>query len=400
MIILYLWEKAGCTFFPLPAIHMTKKVQFEIEHIDPMGQGVSKSGDKVTFIPKTLPTEEGLACIIKESKGVRFAKLSTLSKTSKLRQESECPHFDKCSGCHYLHTDYATEITFKQQSLARDLRKSEALPEIQSKKAPRRLNYRNRVQLHYNKHEGVLGLKEAQSNKIIEIPECRIMDESLKNTFNEVCANWKDMVRHEPPKGHIELYTRDASVQVNINKPYSEGGFSQVFEEMNQVAKEEIHAFLKPLLLDNDLILDLFGGSGNLTSSLKEQEVWVVDNHSKDRTENHQFFKSMNLYDIESLDQLAIQLNERSVKALIVDPPRSGLKNLDCFVEKFSPEILVYLSCKPSTMARDLLPATGNRYDISKVMMLDFFPATFHYEGLIFLVRNNKQNVALQDKDK
>ncbi|MCO4794640.1 MAG: class I SAM-dependent RNA methyltransferase [Bacteriovoracaceae bacterium] len=366
---------------------MTKKVNFKIEHMDPLGQGVSKTGEKVTFIPKTLPGEEGITEIVKESKGVRFGRALKIEKLSESRIESVCPHFDKCGGCHYLHTDYETEISFKKSSLARDFSRFESIPSIEVISAPKRLHYRNRIQLHYNLKANAIGFKEVRGQKICDVSSCQIFSKDLQEIFDETLLNWKEIVKSQPPKGHIELYSGPSGVKRSVNKEYSDGGFSQVFEDMNKKAKFEIENYLNQHLEKSDVIIDLFGGAGNLSQIFKDQSVWVIDQYPEDKSAEHQSFHSLNLYDENSLEALAELVPERNIKAMIVDPPRSGLKNLNQFIEKFNPEIIVYLSCKPSTMSRDLLSISNQNWKVEKVTLLDFFPASFHYEGLMILKR-------------
>ena len=80
------------------------KIQFIIDHIDPLGQGVFKQDEKVYFIPKTLPNETGTAEILKKKKGVHFAKLESLNQKSELRTQANCQHYDLCAGCHFQHS--------------------------------------------------------------------------------------------------------------------------------------------------------------------------------------------------------------------------------------------------------------------------------------------------------
>ena len=92
---------------------------FEIEHIDPLGQGVSKKS-KITFIEKTLPGEIGQATIYKEAKGVSFGFIKNaddIELESKDRVAPECPHYWECPGCQYLHTTYENEILFKKKKV-------------------------------------------------------------------------------------------------------------------------------------------------------------------------------------------------------------------------------------------------------------------------------------------
>ena len=89
-----------------------RALQFEIESMDPMGQGVAKIDGKPCFIPKALPGEQGQATLTKASKGVLFAKLDALDISADNRQEPQCKHFASCPGCHYLHTDYQSELRY------------------------------------------------------------------------------------------------------------------------------------------------------------------------------------------------------------------------------------------------------------------------------------------------
>lgn len=373
-----------CTFLPLKARHMTKKVHFKIEHMDPLGQGVSKITDKIVFIPGTLPGEEGEAEILKESKGVAFAKVTSLTKSSPQRITPECPHFEECNGCHYLHTDYTSELEFKKKSLIKDFQKFEALPEVEVLKAPSRLNYRNRVQLHYHKKAKLIGFHQYKSNRIAKTDDCKIFEPQLQECFDETLQNFQKLLASGPVKGHVEIYLKDGKVQRSFNKSYSEGGFSQVNAPMNHKAVELIQEELQKIS-SNHLILDLFGGSGNLTQGQTSPSI-VVDAYPADKTSGNQRFLNLDLFSEQSLDQLLQEIGEENVSQMVIDPPRSGFKLLVDYVEAFGPEKIIYMSCKPSTMARDLAPIK-NQFDFKKFMLLDFFPSTFHYEALAVLER-------------
>ena len=118
-------------------------VDFEIDNMDPLGQGVSKKDGKITFVAGTLPGETGTAVVYKRAKGVQFASLQQLEKTAENRMEPDCPHFNQCPGCQYLHTDYASELAYKEASLIRYLSAFDATGEsVEVVPAPRRLAYR------------------------------------------------------------------------------------------------------------------------------------------------------------------------------------------------------------------------------------------------------------------
>ena len=90
------------------------KIDFRIQHIDPIGQGVSKEDAAVTFIKKTLPGEMVSAEVFSKKKGVQFATLTAIGEPSADRKAPDCPHYDSCNGCDYQHTSYEKELEFKK----------------------------------------------------------------------------------------------------------------------------------------------------------------------------------------------------------------------------------------------------------------------------------------------
>lgn len=358
-------------------------IDFSIEHMDPMGQGVSKQNDKVTFIQKTLPHEKGQAEVFKKSKGVQFAKLKNLSETSIERITPECPHFDECPSCHYLHTSYEQEIQFKHTSIAKVLQPlNVAKSDIQIKEAPQRLGYRNRLQLHYKDHK--YGMIDAKSNKIIEVPHCKILKSSLKESFDQIYTE-PNRPTSEPKEGHVEIYENEEKVSLTWNSAYAEGGFTQVNQAMNKVLHDLIHkvgANSKP-----QQILDLFSGYGNLSECLVQNgssRICVDASPKKDSLNLN--YHSLNLFKDSALIKFKKMYRDKKFDLVIVDPPRKGFPFLTDWINHYQPQKLIYVSCKAATMTRDLL-TIKDQYQVKQAVMLDLFPGSFHFEALIYLER-------------
>ncbi len=318
-----------------------KIIKFDIEHIDPLGQGVSKIDGKVTFIAGTLPGETGTATIYKRAKGVQFAQLLQLDKVAENRIESACPHFEQCPGCQFLHTDYASELEYKKATLARQLGvlgiDADAITVVP---APRRLSYRNRVQLHY-RHK-YIGMLDTVKNEVLEIPHCKIMREELEPAFAELQQG--EWTEEHSGHGHCELYYRAGEVSVQWDQPYAHGGFSQVFDEMNLELQKRVQSQLETLATNG--LLDLFAGSGNLSEIYASKGGYraLVDNFADSSTR---------------------------------DTP-------DLWVRKIKPQYVIYVSCNPASLARDL-QNLSKRYRVKDIQLLDLFPATAHFETLIVL---------------
>lgn len=365
---------------------------FHIQHLDPFAQGVHKDEKGVVFINKTLAGEKGKAKILKKSKGVYFAGLISIDQTSEKREQADCPHFHECQGCHYLHTSYSEELELKKTALSHNLKQLQ-LPEITVHPHSRRHSYRNRIQWHYDAKEKKIGLINTNEGKeIIPTPDCRLALPEIQESFRDFLQSqwWSQNQVKKNPKGHIEfsLDQKSQKVTTHFNSPYAASGFTQVNQEMNKKAIQLVTRWIKDFIAPGQLIVDLFGGSGNLTSQLTDHEVLVVDSF-KPRSDlaQHQTFLKANLFKDDALlsIQKFIKPSKKKVAALIFDPPRSGHKQIASYVEAFRPTVIIAMSCNSSTLARDLKSITG--HIVEQVHLLDFFPSTYHMETLALLKR-------------
>ena len=360
----------------------SRRIKFEIDHIDPLGQGVSRQDGAITFVAGTLPGERGVATIYKRAKGVQFARLQTLHNTADNRIEPECPHFMQCPGCQFLHTDYASELGYKKATLERYLGALGIAGEnIEVVQAPRRLTYRNRVQLHY-RHK-YIGMLDTVSNEILEVPHCKIMRPELQAAFDQLYKGaW---VSEHAGHGHCELYFKLGEVSLKWNESYAHGGFSQVYEEMNQVLQNRVQAQLEELEVNH--LLDIFSGSGNLSDAFASVggDRLMIDNY-RDSTgaENPENFYQMDLYDEQTLPNFIRRLGGTGFDALLIDPPRRGFPGLDNWVKKIKPRHVLYVSCNPASLARDLRDLS-TRFRFKAIQLLDLFPATAHFETFVVL---------------
>jgi len=359
-----------------------RKVDFEIESIDPLGQGVSKKDGIITFVAGTLPGESGVATVYKRSKGVQFARLQSFQKTAENRVEPDCPHFDRCPGCQFLHTDYSSELTYKKATLERYLRALDVSGDsIDVVPAPRRLAYRNRVQLHY-RHK-YIGMLDTVNNEVLEVPHCKIIRPELQDAFNQLYQG--EWTQDHPGHGHCELYFKSGEVSLNWDDNYAHGGFSQVFEEMNQTLQGRVQAQLEDLEVSR--LLDVFSGNGNLSDAFVRSggNRLMIDNYSNtsgdDKLEN---FYQMDLYDDRTLPNFIRRAGTTDFDALLIDPPRRGFPGLDNWVKKIKPRYVLYVSCNPASLARDLR-GLSTKFRLKSVQLLDMFPATAHFETFVVL---------------
>ncbi|MFW5871779.1 MAG: class I SAM-dependent RNA methyltransferase [bacterium] len=359
-------------------------IEFKIDHIDPLGQGVSKIHDKISFIPKTLPGEVGCAQVYQQKKGVIFAICKGLTKTSPLRTSPDCPHFGKCSACHYRHTSYQEELKFKETNLKWILKNIKSAPGVKIFQAPQRNFYRNRVQLHYDLKKKAFGMFSTYQNKIISVPECLLPKNEISAEIKRLYQDnawYVEAKKQNKNKGHLEIYWHKARLKKTWNCSYARGGFTQVNQEMNEKLQELVFHHAHENVTTT---WDLFGGEGNLTCRLNTFR-YVMDLYKVTPSNNKAQYLNIDLYDKNALETLLNQ-NIKYPELIIVDPPRRGFPSLHLWLEKIKPSKFIYISCWPGTLARDL-GKIGN-YKIEKLYLIDLFPGTFHFETMVYLERN------------
>ena len=376
-----------------------QSIEFSIEHMDSLGQGVSKLDNRILFVPKTLPEEKGSATVYRHKGKVSFAQLSELSASSPERIKPDCEYFEKCGGCQYLHTNYENELSLKVASFQRELqlflRKHPNVSNevaLQLHPAPNRFGYRNRVQLHYDLEKNRIGFHQTDAFNITPISSCLVANEAINIYLQDLMENqrWTELVTKQMPKqGHLEIYEINGKIQVSLNQAYAASGFSQVNPAMNQVLKESVFN-LAAKYQNNSSVVDLFGGNGNLTNQLTDKKVSIFDQftQTQQNTSMKNFF-DINLYQKQAVQVVKNHLKNETISLLVLDPPRTGLANLNEFVKLLKPKECAYISCNYQTQFRDLsLLAQIHKIKLTAVELFDFFPGTRHLESMISFETN------------
>ena len=349
------------------------------------GEGVGRDGDFVVFVPFVLAGETVAVEITEVKKNFARAKLLRVETPSPERVEPVCRHFGACGGCQYQHIDYAAQLRLKHKQIA-DL--FERIGKIPSDKiapvipCPSPYGYRNRIMIRsqWNKPEQKLniGFVRADCGLVEDIEECQIAEPALNEQIKHVRA-------HPPPKGGIKVVLRVQPENWDVPRDsFFQNNFF-LLPKLVATAREFLKAGPARHLIDLYCGVGFFGIElADTVESFAGVEydrlaIQAARNNAAARKiSNGEFISAMVE---EALPELLKKFSPEKT-AVILDPPRKGCRpeilKLLC---ETKPSQVVYVSCHPATMARDLnVLCGGGVFELARVQPLDMFPQTQHTE--------------------
>ena len=393
-----------------------KNLEVEITNLDHFGRGIVKK-EKPIFIDNALVGEIVEIEITKDNKKYSEGRVIKYIKKSPLRVESNCPFYDKCGGCDLLHLSYQEQLKYKETKVKEIIKKFSGLECVKEIVPTIQYNYRNKVTLHVKQK---LGYYQKKSYDIINIDNCLIADERINdlikklniidlNTITKITirvSSKESMLVIEGGKLDITSFKEVDTIIVD-NQVLKGRGY--IIEEINnlkfvispdsffQVNRLGMINIYNQVLkyVDNDTkVLDLYCGTGTIGIYLadKVNQVLGIDINKSAINDALMNKKINNLENIDfKLGDVEDVLNNNSFKAdcIVVDPPRAGLGNMVIKnIFKIQPQKLIYVSCDPVTLARDL-NILKDKYDVVEITPFDMFSNTYHVESVILLQKKD-----------
>jgi len=350
----------------------------KIENLNHQGLGVTRVNDKVTFVEQALPGETVDIKVTEEKKKYNLAKIQTIIEKSPNRIEPVCPYYEECGGCDFDHVDYETELKYKKEKVENILKKYAHIDvNIEIIRSDKVYNYRNKITLH--KQNKKIGLVKKNSNEVIEIKECKLVNEKineiLRNNLKEgiIRTNGKEIISNE--NENITINIDKYKFKVNLNS----------FFQINPYTYEKMFTHIKKLINFNDILLDLYSGVGVFSILLSENckkiySIEINENSYKNALENKKINNLENItFMLGKVEDNLPKISEK-IDTIIVDPPRSGLSKITIKqIININPKKIIYVSCNPMTLARDL-NLLNNSYKLECIKAFDMFPRTNHIE--------------------
>jgi 23S rRNA (uracil1939-C5)-methyltransferase len=393
----------------------------EIESLAIGGRGVarhsSQEGRFVIFVDDTTPQDLVEVELTNVKKNFAEARLIKVVKPSPFRRSPACPVAGSCGGCSWQHVHYAEQLRQKRLLVEQNLQRisgfslSEGLvnPVVPS---PTEFRYRNRVQLHHQPGAPArMGFFKRGSHEIVDIDECLITEETITKELPRLKAEFADRA-----PGRIELFldqtgrftVREKGVKATTPQmadDLSTDSFVSPFSQVNTAQNRALVEFVVSTVRDfvttasPRTIFDLYAGSGNFTFPLAEavkvthviavelskESVLQARQKVAQRTDQNGSRIEFHQSDVgKFLRNLPAKELENSV--VVLDPPRTGCEaEVIAAIAGAAPAFVVYISCHPVTLARDLKPLKNAGFQLLRVLPFDMFPQTDHIESAAVL---------------
>jgi 23S rRNA (uracil1939-C5)-methyltransferase len=362
-------------------------VDLKIEDVGFGGKGVGREQGKAVFVPYTIESEIVSAEIVREKKQFAEAELVEVKQKSPDRVEPQCPYFGRCGGCAYQHVSYEHQLAIKWRQVRDALQRIGKLKDVPMRPivpSPKPYAYRNRITVHAQ--DGVIGFFRRDSHTLLDIERCPISRDEVNVALAEL------RLQRDVRDGHYTLRGSESA---------------PVFSQTNDAVADALRDLIVNLVPPNQqLLIDAYCGSGFFAKALLDKfervigidwDRFAIAAAKENPTEKETYIAG----DVEEELQKvgAVHPNRppgandagngrlRSIAptTLIVDPPATGLSaDVRKAIIDLAPQTLIYVSCNPPTLARDL-KELHQKFIIESVTPLDMFPQTAEIEVLVHL---------------
>ena len=397
-------------------------MRVKIEKLDHFGRGICYIDGKICFVENTLPGEDVKIKINLEKKKYILGSVKDFYSVSPDRVDDVCPYKDKCGGCDLSHLSYKKENEYKCLKVKEILKKYADVDEVlvEDVSFGEEYNYRNKITLHGD--HNIIGYYKKNSNDIVPINKCLLVDEKINHIINVINMmssdnEYKDIiirVSNDSEEvlisitGKVKGYEvlEDLCDSLIINNEVVKGertimsfigekkfiisdkGFFQVNKTLTERLYNEVLNIVKEVKPKK--VLDLYCGCGTIGIYISDYVDEVVGVEVfKESIENAKKNKKLNncnniRFICDKVENVIDNIKDNT-DLVIVDPPRGGLDTTSVNVLlSMNVNNLVYVSCDPVTLARDI-KLLKEKYNVVSIKPFNMFSRTYHVECVCLL---------------
>jgi len=349
------------------------------------GEGVARVKDFVIFVPFVVVGEEVEVEITEVKKKFARAQLLRVLKPASERVAPPCRYFGECGGCQYQHIDYAAQLRLKHKQITDLFQRIGGLADTVIEPVipcQQPYGYRNRIMIRsqWDKvKQGLnIGFIRHDNRLVVDIEECKVAEPALSEQIKHVRA-------HPPPKGGLKVVLRIAPEGWDVPRDsFFQNNFF-LLPGMVEAVRERVRESGVRHLVDAYCGVGFFAIElADLLESFAGIEIDLMairaarGNAAKRGRSNGEFVSG----DVATVLPELLARFSAAATAVILDPPRTGCSQAILeLLRQTRPRQIIYISCHPATLARDLNVLLRERvYELLKVVPLDMFPQTQHIE--------------------
>jgi 23S rRNA (uracil1939-C5)-methyltransferase len=388
------------------SLNIGDTVKIKLETWGRLGETKSVYKGRDIFVFGGIPQETVIVEIIRIQPSYIAAKVIEVVKGDSHRVVPNCKYFGNCTGCQYQHIEYEEQLRIKKDNLLNTLERVGGLMGLNIRDVipcKSQYEYRNHARFTVNK-EGYLGFMGKESRKFVRVNKCLLMSPTINALLSELTGKCSE-TRQLSIRG--SSYSKDYLIQPALKnsaisiqsgqKQYTENVqnvpfkvASPSFFQVNNIQLEQIINVIekKQLLNTSTTVVDAYSGVGTLAillAPLVKYILGIEDSYAAVKDAEINKGNLENIHFIEGKTEIILSELEWLPDVVILDPSRkgcheSGLNNLLAI----KPKVIIYVSCDPTTLARDL-KILQSGYVITEIVPVDMFPQTQHLETITFL---------------
>ncbi len=347
------------------------ELELEVERLAAGGDGVAHHSGIVVFVPASAPGDRLLGRIVESRRRFARAEPLELRKPGPGRREPPCRYAGTCGGCAWMHLDEETQATARRDVLRDALERIggfAALPEIEWLPAPRPFGYRARARIA--RAGGAVGFRSRRSHAVVDVEECLVLDEATQ-------AQLRALRARPFREGDVEIRGFDRALGLRVG-PHS-------FFQANAPLLEDWVRLVAEACGAGELAVELYAGAGFYTVGLERsfRTVIAVERSRAAGDLRHNTGARVAHSSAEAF--AAAQLPELRPDLILLNPPRVGCdRSVIDAIAAARPKRVVYVSCDPATLARDIA-VLRDSYLVRRVVAIDALPQTNSVESLAVL---------------
>lgn len=381
------------------------------------GEPIAKTSEgKVIFLPAGSPVAIDDSVEYKEisrTKNIVRGKIVKITERGPNSGEIACQYFSQCGGCPLMANKYEAQLRFKEKKVRDCLRRIAGFDEKIIQEAflsivpsPQKLNYRNKVSFAIQ--NGKYGFFRPKSRDFVEIKNCQIAFPEVRQLLEE-CHSERDgnlVMRKSLSSGKTLIFedrigekpkmlSSDTSLTEEISIDDTSLNFQFGHRDFFQVNSHLLPQLYKAVLdfaqiENNQTVIDLYCGIGTISlfaakkaqtllgiESFREAQRSAKANAKLNNIENARFFAC-------DAQKLSSCLTQKKFDTVILDPPRKGASRR-VLGQIVGAKRIVYVSCDPATLSRDLVFLKEKGFSLKKIQCFDMFPQTIHVETVCLL---------------